>query len=147
MPILKHILEHKILLDTHTWLWLVGGNPIFSQSFIRAADRASMHERVLVAPISIWEIGMLAEKKRISLDKDPLEWVNLSIDTFGLKLTSMSAKIAIESTRLPNLAHADPADRILIATAKEENAVLVTCDEKILAYGQERLFTCYDPRF
>lgn len=146
MPLVKQIREHKILLDTHIWLNLVTGSPILSPAFVRAADHAEENERILVAPISIWEIGMLVEKGRIILDKDPLDWVNIAVQEFGFVLTPFSPKIAIESTRLPELSHADPADRILIATAREENAVLVTYDEKILAYAKDRFLSCYDPR-
>lgn len=146
MPIVKQLREHKLLLDTHVWLGLVTGNAILSPGFVRAADHAAENDRILVAPISIWEIGMLSEKKRIILDKDPLDWIQMTLEEFGFKLAPFSPKIAIESTRLPDLVHADPANRILVATAREENAVLVTCDEKLLAYGQERFATCYDPR-
>lgn len=146
MPIVKHLREHRMLLDTHVWLGLVTGNPIFSQTFIKAADYAAEQERILVAPISIWEIGMLVEKKRIILNKEPLDWVNQALEDYGFRLTPFSPKIAIESTRIPDLVHADPADRILIATAHEENAILITCDEKILTYGQDRFVSCHDPR-
>jgi PIN domain nuclease of toxin-antitoxin system len=57
----------------------------------------------------------------------------------------MTPKIAIQSTRLPGIIHGDPADRILTATAHEENAVLVTCDEKLLKYGEENFISVYNP--
>ena len=146
MPIIKRLLEHKILLDTHVWLGLVSGDFALSQSFISATDRAVQHQKLLVSAISIWEIGMLVQKKRISLDKDPLEWVDVCLDNYGFKLVPLSPKIAIESTRLPHLTHADPADRMLLATALEENAVLATCDQTLLSYSQEGALICYNPK-
>ena len=58
----------------------------------------------------------------------------------------ISSRIAIHSSRLPGEIHANPADRILIATAYENNAVLVTYDDKILAYGEDRFIGVHNPR-
>ena len=70
----------------------------------------------------------------------------IAFSEFGFKLVPLSPKIAIESTRLPEQFHGDPADRILIATAREENAVLITYDTKLLIYGHDRFFSVHDPR-
>jgi PIN domain nuclease of toxin-antitoxin system len=58
----------------------------------------------------------------------------------------ITPRIAIQSTRLPGAIHGDPADRILVATAHECNSVLVTCDEKLLAYGKDKFVNVHDPR-
>lgn len=144
MPILKKLEQHKILLDTHVWLWVVTGNSSLKPAF-RSIFKHSIVQPILISPISIWEIGMLVEKKRIQLDRDVEDWIEASLNFPMVQLAAISPRIAIQSTRLPGLIHADPADRLLIATAHEENAVLVTCDEKLLKYGQEKFVTVYNP--
>lgn len=145
MPIVKVIKHHKVLLDTHTWLWLISGSPELSHSFRLGIEQAQKDHKILVSPISIWEIGMLAEKQRIHLDRDSLDWVQQALSFPGTRLVPISPQIAIQSTRLPGIMHGDPADRILIATAHDENAVLVTKDEKLLLYGQDKFVSVCDP--
>jgi PIN domain nuclease of toxin-antitoxin system len=146
MPKIKTIKQHKLVLDTHVWLWLMMGSAQLSKSFRQAIEQSQKVHGVLVSAISIWEIGMLAERKRIQLDMDTLDWVLQALDFPGMRLVQISPKIAIQSTRLPGTVHGDPADRLLIATAHEENAVLVTCDEKILHYGEDKFIAVHDPR-
>lgn len=146
MPIIKEIKQHKVVLDTHVWLWVMMGSSNLSRSFRKGIEHSQKHHSVLISIISIWEIGMLAERKRIQLDMDPLDWVVQALDFPGVRLIQISPKIAIQSTRLPGTIHGDPADRFLVATAHEENAVLVTCDEKLLAYGEDKFVSVHDPR-
>src|SRR5947209_1386955 len=145
MPIIKAVKQHKLVLDTHVWLWLMMGSSQLSRSFCQGIEQSQKHHGILISIISIWEIGMLAERKRIQLDMDALDWVLQAIDFPGMRLVQISPKIAIQSTRLPGIIHGDPADRILVATAHEENAVLVTCDEKLLKYGEDKFLSVYDP--
>ena len=145
MPIVNQIKQHKMLLDTHVWLWLMAGHSL-SLSFRRAVSRAKDHEGILISPISIWEIGMLAEKKRIQFEMDCLDWVEQSLESPGVQLVPISPRIAIQSCRLPDVIHGDPADRLLVSTAHELNAVFVTCDEKLLKYGHSRYISVHDPR-
>ena len=145
MPILKQVKQHKILLDTHVWIWLLTGNSILSQSFITACQTALSLRHVLVPPMSIWEIGMLVDKKRMEMEMDVLDWVTQALDDPGIQLCPVTPRIAIQSTRLPGNLHGDPVDRLLIASAYEENATLVTCDKKILSYGADKFISVFDP--
>jgi PIN domain nuclease of toxin-antitoxin system len=117
----------------------------FSPVFKKIVTNYTDDDQVLISAISVWELGMLVEKKRIRVEMDPLDWVQQALDKPGIKLVPLSPRISIESTRLPGEIHCDPADRMLIATAKEESAVLVTCDDKILEYGKGRYISVYDP--
>jgi len=146
MPIIKKLGQHKLLLDTHVWIWLMNEDLTLSSNFLKAVDRCQNHEGISISVISIWEIGMLAEKKRIELEMDSLNWVERSLALSGMVLVPISPRIAIQSTRLPGVVHGDPADRIMIATAIEENAVLVTHDQKILDYGIDKFLSVYDPK-
>jgi len=145
MPIIENLKQHKLLLDTHVWIWAMDGNANLKPSFRKAFEHSLTINGILISPISIWEIGMLVEKKRIQIDMDAQEWVDQALENPGIKLVAISSRIAIQSTRLPGLIHADPADRLLVATAHEENAVLVTCDEKVLLYGKDKFVNVHDP--
>jgi PIN domain nuclease of toxin-antitoxin system len=145
MPVVKEIKQHKILLDTHVWLWLAEGNSILSPAIRKAVDHAKDQERLFISPISAWEISMLVERKRIVLAMDVMDWLKQWIELPGVSVAEFSLEVAILSNRLPGSIHGDPADRILIASAYHQNAVLVTADEKILKFGQDHFLSVYDP--
>ncbi len=145
MPIVKAIKQHKILLDTHVWLWLMMGSDKLSSTFKQAIKHSQANHGILISIISVWEVGMLAEKNRIQLEMDALDWILQVLDYPGIRLVPISPKTAIQSSRLPGTIQGDPSDRILIATAYEENAVLVTRDEKILDYGLGKFISVFDP--
>ena len=146
MPILKKTQQHKHLLDTHIWIWLIEGDLRLSPAFRKVVDLCQDLDNVLVSAISVLEVGMLVKKKRISIETDCLDWVEMALNQPGVRLVPISPRIAIQSTRLPGDLHADPADRILAATAHEENATLVTCDQKLLDYGKDVFISVHDPR-
>ncbi len=82
---------------------------------------------------------MLEAKGRIRLSKDCLAWVQEALSAPGTSLVPLTPEIAVESSRLPGKFHGDPADRILVATARLLGATLLTRDERILAYGKGKL--------
>lgn len=143
MPVYKSLKKHKLLLDTHVWIWLMLGDERLNQSFRLAIEQYK--ERILISAISVWELGMLVERKRIELEIDCLDWVEQALSNSNIELIPLTPRIAIQSTRLPEIPHGDPADRILISTAHECNAVLVTHDQKILNYGKSKFIGVYDP--
>lgn len=145
MPILKKLQQHKLLLDTHVWIWLMEGNPIISGHFVSSVEHAQNHDGILISAISIWELGMLVERKRIEIEMDVLDWANDALASRGVTLIPLTPRISILSSRLPGAMHGDPADRILVASAYEENAVLVTCDQKLLEYGKDRFISVHNP--
>ncbi len=145
MPILKSLKKHKIVLDTHIWIWAVIGSSKLLKSFQTHFEQASKIQDILISPMSIWEIGMLVEKNRIQVDMDVEDWIEQALDIPGIQLCPITPRISIHSTRLSGEVHGDPVDRLLIATAYEENAVLVTCDKKILKYAKGKFITAYNP--
>ena len=146
MPIVESLQQHQVIFDTHVFLWHMFGNSMLSIKFRKKIERIQKLHPVLVSPMSIWEIGMLSERGRISLEMDCLEWVEQALLDPGFTLSTLSPQIAILSSRLPGGIHGDPVDGILIATAFETHAVLVTCDEKILEYGKNHFISVHDPR-
>ncbi|MEQ8221031.1 MAG: type II toxin-antitoxin system VapC family toxin [Candidatus Eremiobacterota bacterium] len=101
-------------------------------------NQAAKEARLRVSAISVWETGMLETKGRIRFSVECLDWVNRALSAPGISLVPLTPEIAIASTRLPCEFHGDPADRIIVATARKLSACLVTKDSKILEYGRER---------
>jgi PIN domain nuclease of toxin-antitoxin system len=131
--------DSALLLDTHCWLWAqFGQTEKFSRLSRRMLDRAAQRGELRVSIISVWEIGLLDAKGRVSLKMSCLDWVNQALTTPGLSLFPLTPEIAIESSRLPGEIHADPADRILLATARITGARLLTKDQRLLDYGRQR---------
>ena len=88
--------------------------------------------------ISVWELGLLESKGRVHLHTSCAQWVEDALAMPGLTLAPLTPTIAIESTRLPGSFHGDPADRIIVATARTMGARLLTSDKNIRAYGRQR---------
>lgn len=125
-----------LVLDTHVWIWMVGGaREKIGEEATTRIEEASGRGGILVSAISIWETAMLHARGRISLAEPVEEWVRNALRAPGTRLLELAPEIAIESTRLPAGLHGDPADRILIASARFTQGRLVTCDRKILEYG------------
>ena len=119
------------------------GDERLNTSFRRTIEKNKDKDLIFISPISIWEVGMLVQKKRIELEIDCLDWVEEALSR--VSLLTFTPRIAIQSTRLPENPHGDPADRILIATAYEHNAILVTHDQKIIDYGKSQFIGVFDP--
>ncbi len=130
--------ERALLLDTHVWIWLLSDEGEMKLSAVRALEEAARRGLVRVSAISVWEVAMLEAKGRIRLAKECLAWVDEALRAPGIALVPLTPEIAVESSRLPGGFHGDPADRILVATARRLGATLVTRDERILAYGKAK---------
>jgi len=126
-----------LLLDTHVWLWYVeGARARFSRKIEPLVEAAVERGGLLISAISVWEIAVLNALRRIELSQDVRAWVGRALSFPGVRFQGLSPSIAIESTSLPGELHRDPADRILVATARLTGAALVTCDERVLAYAK-----------
>lgn len=118
-----------LVLDTHAWLWLVQGE--------RRVNKLSDHVgRMAICAISIWEIGMLVEKKRLMLEPTVREWLNINLRS-PFTLQPLSTDISLRASSLPGF-HGDPADRMIVATAIELGQPLVTADWAIQQWFSER---------
>lgn len=122
-----------IVLDTHVWIWWVDGDRRLTQGQrdVIAAEEANL---IGVSAISCWEVAKLVELGRVALSCSLEEWLDQALSYPGVQLIALTPEIAIESTRLPGEFHRDPADQIIVATARVYGCSLVTSDEKILKY-------------
>jgi PIN domain nuclease of toxin-antitoxin system len=130
-------MTRPVLLDTHVWVWLMLGDSRLGRANRRMLEQAVPDGRLRVSVISIWEVAMLEVKGRLTLATDCESWVREALAAPGLRLAELTPRIAISSTRLPGVFQGDPADRMLIATARESGAALLTADEAILQYAGE----------
>lgn len=126
-----------LTLDTHTWYWLATGSKSLSLPARNIIDKASSDGLILIPAICLWEICMLIEKGRINVHLPPAEWLNNALSGPGLALTALTPEIAVESCNLPGSFHQDPADRLIVATARVHSATLITRDAQILKYGRQ----------
>jgi PIN domain nuclease of toxin-antitoxin system len=124
-----------LLLDTHVWLWLVAGSPDLSTEARHSIDGAAAAGTLRIAAISLWEIALLASRGRIVLGKSISLWLEEALADPGPAIDPLSPQIAIESYALPDVFRRDPADRMIVATARVTSAVLMTRDQQILDYA------------
>ena len=130
-------MSSALLLDTHVWVWYAEGCTTQLPSAVLAAiEQARLGNCLYVSAISVWEIGMLCAKEKISLSAPVGEWIRRALGMPGLRLLLLDAETALESTQLPDSPHGDPADRFLIAAARIHGLRLVTADRKIREYGK-----------
>lgn len=132
-------MPESVLLDTHVWLWMAGGERI-APAARRRIEQAAGEDGLTLSPISLWEVGMLSAKGRIAVEPDCMTWVTMALAKTGVRLLPMSAQIAVGSGFLPDGFHGDPADRIIVASAIASSAILVTRDARILAYARRARF-------
>ncbi|GAC1671539.1 MAG: type II toxin-antitoxin system VapC family toxin [Candidatus Limnocylindrales bacterium] len=121
------------LLDTHVLLWWLSGGSRLSSAAAAAIDAA---DRVLVSPISCWEVGMLVRAGRIQLDRPIASWIAMVFDDRRSGVAPLSPEAAgwaggLEDARFPG----DPADRLIYATALEHRVPLVTKDERLREFS------------
>ena len=131
-------MQMKYMLDTHTWIWWHMNPQKLSHKVKRIVGNTDRYAEILLSAISPWEFSKLLEKKKIGISCDPEDWINSALDMPKFRLIPLSPILAYRSTVLPQPFHSDPADQIIVATAREENATILTKDERILTYENVR---------
>jgi PIN domain nuclease of toxin-antitoxin system len=122
-----------IILDTHIWVWWVHQDKHLTSSQVEVIE-ANEKSAIGVSAISAWEIAKLVAYKRLELPCPLIEWFNDALKYPGIRLIELTPEIAIESSQLPGEFHRDPADQIVVATARTYDCPLVTSDGKIQKY-------------
>jgi PIN domain nuclease of toxin-antitoxin system len=129
-----------LLLDTCAMLWLAEGIELTAD-----ARKAVVGSKLNVSPISVWEIANLVRKDRLVLAMPVAKWFRQTMDGMTAAMSELTVEVLANSCELPGSPPSDPADRILIATAREASMVLMTRDKQILAYsaaGYVRTMAC-----
>ena len=128
----------KYLLDTHTWIWWHMNPKNLSQKVKKLIRGVDKYDELLLSAISPWEFSKLLEKKRIGISCHPEDWIDNALVMPKFRLVPLSPKISYRSTVLPQPFHSDSGDQIIVATAIEENATILTKDERILNYDNAK---------
>ena len=124
-----------LLLDTHIFIWLLTGNSSLKKENLSLIENCINSDfRLCLSAISIWEIAMLEKKKKILLSLPVTKWITEALNKSSAKIIDLSVDIIIDSCNLPGTFHADPADRLIVATSRICNIPLITQDSKILDY-------------
>lgn len=122
-----------IVLDTHIWIWWVHGDPHLT------ADQTNFlqeHEAdgLGISIISCWEVAKLVERGGLSLPCPLADWLDQALGYPGIALLDLTTPIVVDSTQLPSGFHKDPADQMIVSTARIYGCPLLTADHKILSY-------------
>jgi len=126
------------LLDTCVFLWDAGDRKKLSRKASRATSRAADDDRLLLSVISCWEVAKLVQKNKLRLALPVRDWLDKALSRNGLELVNLTPGIAAESTELPGFFTGDPADQIIVATARTMDLTVVTADQCILEYSGVR---------
>jgi PIN domain nuclease of toxin-antitoxin system len=128
-------MNNPIVLDTHVLLWALLKPKELSEDSKQQINLAQENSQLLLSSISLWEIAMLKFKKRINIYEPIKDFLESIANINGLFIKDISPEIAAESISLMDDFHGDPADRIIVATAKCYGATLFTRDQKILTWA------------
>lgn len=128
-----------IILDTCAAIWLVNGDPI-APAALSAIKQSMVDDRLTISPITAWEIGLISKRRtssaNIDFRPDPMTWYRAMIQKCQLSELPLTGDIALASTSLPEPIHGDPADRMIIATARHYNCSIITRDSRIVEYAK-----------
>ena len=119
------------------FIWLLNGDATLPPKIRKTIGESLSTGNVYLSAISCWEIAMLAQRNRIILTKPCIEWITEGFSRSGIQLLELTPEISVESCQLPDFHHGDPADRMIIASARLTNSYLVTRDQTIIAYGKK----------
>jgi PIN domain nuclease of toxin-antitoxin system len=127
MPKIENLIA--AVFDTHVWVWSAAGDP-------RAEKLRSFSGTAVISAISQWEVSMLAMKGRLSLKPDEETWFSKNLAS-PVSLAPLTAEICLTSCRLTDF-HGDPADRIIVATAITMGIPLITADQEIIRWNDQK---------
>jgi len=128
----------RYLLDTHVWVWMHSFPEMLSDASRDVLQDPGDSDELLLSPISLWEVCKLVEKGRISLFQDLEAWMAAALETPLLRLAPLDLPVFLRSTTLPQPFHNDPADQMIVATARLHDATIITRDRLIRDYPHVR---------
>jgi len=135
-----------IVFDTHALVWTVEDDGRLGDITRRLIEEESASGRILIPAISLWEIAMLVSKERLALRQDVRTWIDSVMTLPGIGIADLLPHISLDSVALPGSFHPDPADRMIVATARHHQAMLVTADRQFLDYAAQGYLIAQDAR-
>ena len=125
-----------VLLDTHAWVWSVEGDVRrVGRRARRLLSRAESQDALRISPATLFELTALHTAGRLRLLRPLEQWIHQAMEVAGVRIAALSPAIAIDAGQIPRTVLADPLDRLLVATARELDAILLTSDARILDYA------------
>jgi PIN domain nuclease of toxin-antitoxin system len=142
-----------VILDTHIWVWASNGSEKFKKTASHGIERAAEDRRLFASAASVWEIALKAQKGDVLVSGDLRSWVREQRRYPGVRVLPITSSTIVEATGLPEWIrksdkqlHKDPSDRFIVAEARRQNAVLVTCDLLIIDYARKGHVLVFDAR-
>jgi PIN domain nuclease of toxin-antitoxin system len=123
-----------VVLDTCAWLWLCTAPQKLSRAARDAVKREQARGGLFVSIFSAWEIAKLVQKGKLTFAMPCRQWIDAAMRVEGVTVHPLTPEICVESAELPGVFHGDPADQIIVATARVLAVPVVTSDRKILEY-------------
>jgi len=120
---------NRLLLDTHIWIWYVLGSKDLPRPLRTAVDEVV--GMCWLAPISLWETGLLIEKGRLRIRGSGRDWMEQALEQLPVREAPMSFEVA-KTVGTLSMPHGDPADHFLAATALVYDLTLVTLDRHLV---------------
>jgi PIN domain nuclease of toxin-antitoxin system len=130
------------VLDTHIWIWWMLGDPCLGKAEREALDTLAPENRPIISDISLWEFATLVDMGRVVIDRSVADWLRIAASPATVRVQPITPAIVAEMNRLPATFHRDPADRLILATARSLKLLLATKDRKI---RQSRLVSIWKP--
>lgn len=124
------------IIDTHALVWMFEADPTLGNKARALIDAEAENGEAMFAPISVWEMAMMVNKNRLVIGKVLAPWIDFVLSTPGYTLSPMTPAMAIDAGTLPGNIHGDPADRLIIATARALGCPIVTADDRIIGYAK-----------
>ena len=128
----------KYLLDTHVWIWMHVSPERLSSRVASLLSESPKNDELLLSTISVWEFSKLVQKGSLKIGSEGPAWIEQALSLPNLRVVGLTPGIAWHSTQLPRPFHEDPADQIIVSTARAEGATLITKDSRLLAYPHVR---------
>jgi PIN domain nuclease of toxin-antitoxin system len=123
----------SVVLDTHAWVWWMEGDNRLGRKTLLALDELPEGDRPVLCDVSIWELATLLTLGRWTCQTSFEGWLEKATHFRTVTVASITTAVGLELTRLPPNLHKDPADRIIISTARVLKLPLLTLDRQILA--------------
>jgi PIN domain nuclease of toxin-antitoxin system len=126
----------KLLLDTHVWLWSFLAPEKLSGTVADALEDSK--NELWLSPISVWELILLTQKKRVTLNSPVEKWVQEAMATAPLREAPLNSQVILATMHI-HLPHRDPADTLIVATARIFEMTLVTFDRRLRRLKEIRI--------